>query len=117
MMDKQPAADTPVLSLELTDKEKLYRAYMKFVTGGGLFIPTTRTFALGDLIFLSLRLLDESEPHRLQAKIVWVVSQQSGSSQRGIGVQLQGKLGRTVREKIELALAGMLDSDKPTDTI
>ncbi|MEJ2425003.1 MAG: pilus assembly protein PilZ [Candidatus Thiodiazotropha sp.] len=37
-----------ILSLTIKDKNALYAAYMQFVKFGGLFIPTTKQYRLGD---------------------------------------------------------------------
>ncbi|MDR1661510.1 MAG: pilus assembly protein PilZ, partial [Azoarcus sp.] len=37
-----------VLSLNISSKSALYAAYMPFLKNGGVFIPTTRKYSLGD---------------------------------------------------------------------
>ena len=37
-----------ILSLAIKDKAQLYGAYMPFVRGGGIFVPTNRRYSLGD---------------------------------------------------------------------
>ena len=37
-----------ILSLAIKDKGALYNAYMPFVKGGGLFVPTAKRYNLGD---------------------------------------------------------------------
>jgi len=45
--NKIPGAPKPgVLSLAIKEKASLYAAYMPFIKGGGLFIPTTKPFKL-----------------------------------------------------------------------
>jgi Tfp pilus assembly protein PilZ len=45
-----------ILSLAIKDKAQLYGAYMPFLKGGGIFIPTNRRYTLGDEVFLLLSL-------------------------------------------------------------
>ncbi|MDX1381365.1 MAG: pilus assembly protein PilZ, partial [Xanthomonadales bacterium] len=45
-------AQQGILSLSIKDRNALYQAYMPFVQGGGLFIPSTKRFNLGDEVFL-----------------------------------------------------------------
>ena len=48
-----------ILSLAIKDKGALYNAYMPFVKGGGLFVPTAKRYNLGDEVFILLSLMDE----------------------------------------------------------
>ena len=43
-----------ILSLTIKDKGALYAAYMPFIKNGGIFVPTTREYKLGDEIFMLL---------------------------------------------------------------
>ena len=45
-----------VLSLNIREKAALYAAYMPFLKGGGIFIPTSRQYALGEEVFMLLSL-------------------------------------------------------------
>ena len=49
-------AQQGILSLSIKDKQALYKSYMPFVVGGGLFVPSTKRFFLGDEVFLLLTL-------------------------------------------------------------
>ena len=59
---KSAAAPRPsVLSLNINSKSALYAAYMPFLRFGGIFIPTTRSYSLGDEVFMLLALMDDQE--------------------------------------------------------
>jgi len=60
MSAKRPGR-SGILSLSIKDKTVLYAAYMPFVKGGGLFIPTKKEYAQGDEVFMLLNLMDEVE--------------------------------------------------------
>jgi type IV pilus assembly protein PilZ len=47
-----------ILSLTIKDKAVLYAAYMPFVKNGGMFIPTNKSYKLGDEVFMLLSLMD-----------------------------------------------------------
>ena len=102
-----------ILSLALKDKPALYSAYMPFVKGGGIFVPTPKRYMLGDEVFLLLTLPDSS------GKVVWTTpAGAQGNRAAGIGVQFpDGPEGEGVRNKIEMLLAGLTTSDKPTHTM
>jgi len=108
-----------ILSLAIKDKGALYNAYMPFVKGGGIFVPTSRRYSLGDEVFILLTLLDDKERLPVAGKVCWMTPQGAqGNRTAGIGVQFNDSVeGEQVRNKIETSLAGMLGSDKPTHTM
>ncbi|HMB55764.1 MAG TPA: PilZ domain-containing protein [Arenimonas sp.] len=108
-----------ILSLAIKDKAQLYSAYMPFVRAGGIFIPTTKRYALGDEVFLLLSLLEDKERLPVAGKVVWVTPPGAqGNRTAGIGVQFSDSAeAETVKGKIETLLAGSLDADKPTHTM
>jgi type IV pilus assembly protein PilZ len=107
-----------VLSLTIRDKAVLYATYMGFVKGGALFIPTNKSYKLGDEVFIVLSLMDEKEKLPVTAKVIWITpARAQGNRASGIGVQFQGEEGTLVRNKIETYLAGALTSDRPTHTM
>ncbi len=112
-------AQQGILSLSLKDKQALYSAYMQFVHGGGLFVQSTKQFALGDEVFLLLTLMELEERLPIPGKVVWITPQGSqGNRKAGIGVQFadtpDGAHARTV---IESHLATLINSDKRTHTM
>jgi len=106
-----------ILSLTIKDKAVLYAAYMPFVKNGGMFIPTNKSYKLGDEVFMLLSLMEESEKIPVAGKVVWVTPKGAqGNRAAGIGVQFSDQ-DNTAINKIETYLAGMLNSDKPTHTM
>ncbi len=109
-----------VLTLSIKDKPALYAAYMPFVLGGGLFIPTNREYAMGQEVFILLHIMEESDRLPIAGKVVWKTPPNSEAHRiAGIGVQFSNKDGKgiEVRNKIETYLAGALESDRPTHTM
>lgn len=112
--DKQPE----ILALSIKDKAVLYTAYLSFLKEGGLFIPTKRSFTLGETFPILLTLLEETEKFPVMGTVVWITPQGAqGNRAPGIGVQFEGEDGKLLRNKIETYLAGMLKSDKSTHTL
>ncbi len=106
-----------ILSLTIKDKAVLYAAYMPFVQGGGLFIPTSKAYKLGDEVFMLLSLMDEPEKIPLAGKVVWMTPKGAqGNRAAGIGVQFNDP-DNTAQRKIETYLAGSLESDRATHTM
>lgn len=118
-MSVGPGAKQGIVSLAIKDKQALYSAYMPFVKGGGVFVPTPKRYFLGDEVFLLLTLPESNERLPVAGKVIWVTpTGAQGNRTAGIGVQIaDSNEGQTVRSKIETLLAGMLESDKPTHTM
>jgi len=108
-----------ILSLAIKDKAALYNAYMPFVKGGGIFVPTMKKYSIGDEVFILLTLLEDKDRLPVAGKVCWVTPPGSqGNRTAGIGVQFNDSVeGESVRGKIETLLAGILNSDKPTHTM
>lgn len=107
-----------ILSLTIKDKNALYAAYMSFVKNGGLFIPTTKKYKLGDEVFMLLALMEETERLPVAGKVIWVTPVGAeGNRAPGIGVQFSEQDDGMARNKIEGYLAGALKSDRATHTL
>ncbi len=106
-----------VLALTIQDKSVLYGAYMSFLRNGGLFVPTARTYRLGDEVFLLLTLMDEPEKLPVAGRVVWITPEGAqGNRQAGIGIEFSDE-DATITAKIETHLAGSLTSDRVTHTL
>ncbi len=111
------SARNGILSLTIRDKAVLYAAYMPFIQNGGLFIPTNKSYNLGDEVFMLLSLMDEPEKIPVAGKVVWITPKGAqGNRAAGIGVQFSGD-DDSANSKIENYLAGSLESDRPTHTM
>ena len=107
-----------IVSLAIKDKGSLYAAYIPFVQNGGLFIPTTKPYKLGDEVFMLLSLMDETERLPVAGNVVWITPPNAqGNRTAGIGVQFSKQDNGQTRNKIETLLAGALQADRPTHTM
>jgi len=106
-----------ILSLTIKDKAVLYAAYMPFVKNGGLFVPTNKSYELGDEVFMLLTLMEEPEKIPIAGRVIWVTPRGAqGNRTAGIGVQFSDQ-DTGANAKIEEYLAGLLTSEKPTHTM
>ena len=113
-----PEVRPTVLQLTIKDKSALYAAYMPFIKGGGLFVPTKKNYKIGEEVFMLLRLLDSTEKLNIAGSIAWVTPQGAqGGRAAGIGVRFNPKDSSDARNKIEALLGGALKSDRPTHTM
>ena len=116
---KAPISRPGVLSLSIKEKPALYAAYMPFLKGGGIFIPTTKAYRLGDEVFMLLTLMDDPNKLPVAGKVAWVTpAEAQGNKSQGVGVQFSdNESGIAARNKIEGLLGGNLKSTRPTHTM
>jgi type IV pilus assembly protein PilZ len=107
-----------VISISIKDKQALYMAYMPFVVGGGLFVPTTREHELGDEVFLLVQLMGETDKSAITGRVVWITPKGAqGNRPQGVGVQFTGPEQEAIRTRIENQLGASLNSKRPTHTM
>ncbi len=107
-----------ILSLTIRDKSSLYASYMPFIKNGGLFIPTAKTYNLGDEVFMLLTLIDSKDKLPIAGKVVWISPTNSQANKiAGIGVQFSELDKGATKHKIETQLAGALQSGRATHTM
>lgn len=112
------AGKPSVFSLAIKEKAALYAAYMPFINGGGLFIPTNRPFKIGDEVFMLLSLVDDPVKLKLAGTVVWITPVAQGGRPQGIGVKFKDQDGGVeAKNKIETILGGALKSARPTHTM
>ncbi|WP_454784424.1 PilZ domain-containing protein [Legionella sp. WA2024007413] len=106
------------INCSFPNESTLYKAYMPFLKGGGLFIRTDTNYLFGSIVKLSIKLMDEDELHVVEGKVIWITPKGAqGNKVPGIGVQFIGENSRYVCNRIETYLAGMLKSSQLTDTM
>jgi type IV pilus assembly protein PilZ len=113
-----PAAKPGVLSLAIREKAALFAAYMPFVKGGGLFIPTSKPFKMGEEVFMLLTLLNDPNKLKVVGKVIWITPQAGNNKPQGIGIQFSDKDGGAeAKSRIETILGAALKSSRPSNTI
>jgi type IV pilus assembly protein PilZ len=118
----QPAASTPrpsVIQLAIKEKAALYAAYIPMFSEGGVFIPTTREYRLGDDVYVLLSLPEDTQRYPVAGKVAWVTpAKAAGSRTQGVGIQFpRDEKSRLLKLKIEEILGTHLTSDRSTQTI
>ena len=78
------------ISLNIKEKSILYAAYMPFIRGGGIFIPTARSYKLGDEIFMLISLMDDPHKFPVAGRVIWITPPGChGNRVQGVGVQFK----------------------------
>ena len=114
------AASRPsVIQLVFREKGALYAAYMPLLTDGGLFVPTTREYKLGEDIYLLLSLPEDPQRFPVAGKVAWITPPNtSGGRTQGVGVRFPNDdKSRQLKIKIEEILGTSIQSAKPTQTL
>jgi type IV pilus assembly protein PilZ len=108
-----------VLSLPIKEKAALYAAYMPFLVNGGIFVPTAKSYKIGDDIYLILTLMDDPTKYPVAGKIAWVTPAGANNNKaQGIGVHFSSdESGQRVRLRIEELLGAALASSRATHTL
>ncbi len=113
------SARPAVIQLVFREKGALYAAYMPFLSDGGLFVPTTRDYKLGEDIYLLLSLPDDPQRFPVAGKVAWMTPvNASGGRTQGVGVRFPNDdKSKQLKAKIEEALGTSISSSKPTQTL
>lgn len=108
-----------VLSLAIKEKAALYAAYMPFLKNGGIFVPTTKPYKIGDEIYLILTLMDDPTKFPIAGKVAWITPAGANNNKaQGVGVHFPAdEAGQRVRLRIEEVLGAALRSSRATHTL
>ena len=105
------------LTLTIKDQSALHAAYMSFLRHGGLFVPTSAHYQLGDHVVILLSLLDEPEAVTVSGRVVWITPKGAqGHRETGIGVEFSQQ-DAAISHQIENYLGGSLASSRQTHTL
>lgn len=108
-----------VIQLAIKEKAALYAAYIPLFSEGGLFIPTSREYRLGDDVYVLLSLPEDPQRYPIAGRVAWVTPPRaSGNRTQGVGVQFpRDEKARQLKARIEDLLGGHLMSERSTQTI
>lgn len=114
----QPARPS-VLSLAIKEKAALYAAYMPFLKNGGMFVPSSKPYKLGDEIYLILALMDDPNKYPIAGKVAWITPAGANNNKaQGIGVHFpDDETGQRAKLRIEEILGAALRSSRATHTL
>lgn len=119
-MSSTASAPRPsVIQLAIKEKAALYAAYIPLFSEGGMFIPTSREYQLGDDVYVLLSLPEDPQRYPIAGRVAWVTpARAAGNRTQGVGVQFPNdEKSRQLKAKIEDLLSGHLMSDRPTQTV
>ena len=113
------SARPSVVQLAIKEKAALYAAYIPLFVQGGVFIPTSRDYKLGDDVYVLMTLPDSNQRYPVAGKVAWITpARAAGSRTQGVGIRFPSdEKSRLLKTKIEEILGAHLTSDRPTQTI
>ncbi|ABE58961.1 MULTISPECIES: PilZ domain-containing protein [Chromohalobacter] len=104
------------LSLTFHDTQTLHAAYMPWLQRGGIFVPTSERYSLGDTVYLLVTLPEESERLPVSGSVAWLSPPGIGGRRvPGIGVHFSADDQR-VKTLIEACLDGVTPT-RPSYTL
>jgi type IV pilus assembly protein PilZ len=108
-----------VIQLAIKEKAALYAAYIPMFAEGGIFIPSTREYRLGDDVYVLITLPDDAQRYPIAGKVAWITPARSvGNRTQGIGIRFpKDEKSDQLKTRIEQILGSALGSDRPTQTI
>jgi len=113
------SARPSVIQLSIKEKAALYAAYIPLFADGGIFIPSTREYRLGDDVYVLLSLPDDPQRYPIAGKVAWVTpARAQGGRTQGVGIRFPSDdKSRQLKIKIEELLGANLSSDRGTQTL
>ena len=114
MSNPSPTTPRPsVIQLAIKEKAALYAAYIPLFSDGGVFIPTTRDYKLGDDVYVLLSLPDDPQRYPVAGKVAWVTPARAAANRtQGVGVRFPADdKSKLLKVKIEEILGGHLSSE------
>lgn len=126
MTSPDPTAPTPVpaprpsvIQLAIKEKAALYAAYIPLFDDGGVFIPTTRAYELGQEVYVLMTLPDDVQRYPIVGKVGWITpAGAAGNRTQGVGVRFPAdEKSQHLKLRIEEILGTHLASDRVTQTV
>lgn len=96
------------VELEINNREILKQNFISFLKNGGLFIPKDGyDYTIGEELQIKLKLFDEPDIFEFIAKVIWLPAKEiTDPFTRGIGIEFCEPHHETLRNKLELYIAG-----------
>lgn len=114
-----PPPRPSVIQLAIKEKAALYAAYIPIFSEGGIFIPTTREYKLGDDLYVLISLPEDPQRYPVAGKVAWITPAKAANNRtQGVGILFpKDDKSRALKMRIEEILGAHMASDRPTQTI
>jgi len=107
------------MQLHLKDRSAVFAAYISSFSDGGVFIQTSRDYALGDELYVLLTLPEDPQRHAIAGIVAWITPPNAPTGRpQGVGIRFPAdQRGVDVKRKIEDMLGPLLMSERGNHTI
>ncbi len=114
-----PFVRPTVIQLSIKEKGALYAAYIPIFTEGGIFVPSSKSYRLGQDVYVLLTLPDDAQRYPIAGKVAWITPPHAtGARTQGIGIRFPNdEKSVLLKKRIEEILGAHLGSDRPTQTV
>ena len=108
-----------VIQLSIKEKGALYAAYIPLFAEGGIFVPSTREYRLGDDLYVLISLPDDPQRYPVAGKVAWITPPHAtGNRTQGVGVRFPSdEKTHQLKMRIEQILGAHLASERTTHTV
>jgi len=108
----------PIIPLRFKTLNQLYKSYMPWFKNGGLFIPTSKRFQMGQEILMMVVLPEIKQKFPAAGIVSWVCpANATGHNKQGVGVEFSDEEGMALRFRIDNMLTEQLKAGTPTYTL
>lgn len=108
----------PIIPMRFKTLGQLYKSYMPWFKNGGLFIPTSKRFTMGQKVLMMVVLPESREKYPAAGVVSWITPQNStGHKKAGVGVEFTDDEGIALRYRIDGLLREQLEKGEPTYTL
>ena len=113
------APRSSVIQLAIKERTALHQAYIALFATGGIFVPSTRDWRLGDDLYVLLTLPDDPQRYPVAGKVAWITPARApGGRTQGVGIRFpDDEKARQLRVKIEQLVGSYKGTDRATQTV
>ncbi len=113
------APRSSVIQLAIKERTALHQAYIPLFATGGIFVPSTRDWRLGDDLYVLLTLPDDPQRYPVAGKVAWITPARApGGRTQGVGIRFpDDEKARQLRVKIEQLVGSYKGTDRTTQTV
>ncbi len=114
-----PFVRPTVIQLSIKEKGALYAAYIPIFNEGGIFVPSSKSYRLGQDVYVLLTLPEDPHRYPIAGKVAWITPPHAtGARTQGIGIRFPNdEKSALLKKRIEEILGAHLGSDRPTQTV